>query len=62
MVYVHPYRLRVKNLTENTDVEAMAWQMVAQCDLISPNRVPELEQILSYLQKRKDETGGGAGR
>ena len=51
----------MKNLTENTDVEAMAWQMVAQCDLISPNRVPELEQILSYLQNRKDEKGGGAG-
>lgn len=51
--------LSVKGLTENTDVQAMAWQMVSKCDLISPTRVPELEQILTYLQSRKDD---GTGR
>lgn len=47
----------MQNLTESTDVHLLARQMVAQCDLIAPSRVPELEQILLYLQSRKNESG-----
>ncbi len=48
----------MKNLSDNTDVHLLARQIVAQCDLIAPSRVPELEQILVYLQNRKTDTGG----
>ena len=52
----------MKNLSEGADLHSLACQIVAKCDLIAPNRVPELEQILAYLQSRKDYKGGIDGK
>ena len=49
--------VRVKSLNENTDVKAMARDVVEKCKLIHPSRLQEVEQLLYYLQKRKDVPG-----
>ena len=59
--YLLSYSIKVRNLSEGTNIQALAWQIVSRCELIAPNRVPELEQILAYLQNRKDNKGGIEG-
>lgn len=51
----------MRNLGEGTDIQTLAWQIVSKCELIAPNRLPELEQILAYLQSRRDSKGGIEG-
>lgn len=45
--------IRVKSLSPSTDVAALAKKVVEECKLIPPSRLPQVEQLLYYLQNRK---------
>ncbi|XP_029380048.1 kinesin-associated protein 3-like isoform X2 [Echeneis naucrates] len=45
--------IRVKSLSPSTDVAALAQKVVEECKLIPPSRLPQVEQLLYYLQNRK---------
>uniref|UniRef100_A0A8C1G8S4 Kinesin-associated protein 3a n=1 Tax=Cyprinus carpio TaxID=7962 RepID=A0A8C1G8S4_CYPCA len=45
--------IRLKSLNSNTDIASLARKVVEECRLISPSRLPEVEQLLFYLQNRK---------
>eukprot|EP00794_Sanderia_malayensis_P016189 gene16189-17816_t len=44
--------IRLKSLNANTDISALANEVVEMCKLIHPSKLPEVEQLLYYLQKR----------
>ena len=48
------FRIRVKNLNNNTDIHALAKDIIDRCKLIHPSKILEVEQLLYYLQNRKD--------
>ncbi|KAH3798985.1 hypothetical protein DPMN_152589 [Dreissena polymorpha] len=48
--------IRVKSLNPNSDLGALAKEIIDKCKLIHPSKLPEVEQLLYYLQNRK-ETG-----
>uniref|UniRef100_K1Q1L1 Kinesin-associated protein 3 n=1 Tax=Magallana gigas TaxID=29159 RepID=K1Q1L1_MAGGI len=48
--------IRVKSLNENSDLASLAKDIIDKCKLIHPTKLPEVEQLLYYLQNRK-ETG-----
>ncbi|KAI4878275.1 hypothetical protein NFI96_011779 [Prochilodus magdalenae] len=50
-------RIRLKSLNPNTDIGSLARKVVEECRLISPSKLPEVEQLLFYLQNRKSPTG-----
>lgn len=50
------YSIRVKSLNENSDLASLAKDIIDKCKLIHPTKLPEVEQLLYYLQNRK-ETG-----
>ena len=37
------------------DIHQLAEEVVAKCALINPNRLPEIEQLLHYLQSRRTD-------
>uniref|UniRef100_A0A671VHV4 Kinesin-associated protein 3b n=1 Tax=Sparus aurata TaxID=8175 RepID=A0A671VHV4_SPAAU len=45
--------IRVKSLSPSTDVGALAKKVVEECKLIPSSRLPQVEQLLYYLQNRK---------
>ncbi|KAM9323165.1 kinesin-associated protein 3-like [Pholidichthys leucotaenia] len=45
--------IRVKSLSPTTDVGALAKKVVEECKLIPASRLPQVEQLLYYLQNRK---------
>ncbi|XP_067240209.1 kinesin-associated protein 3a isoform X2 [Chanodichthys erythropterus] len=45
--------IRLKSLNSNTDIASLARKVVEECRLISASRLPEVEQLLFYLQNRK---------
>lgn len=47
-------RIRLKSLNSTSNIQALAQQIIAKCNLIHPSKLPEVEQLLYYLQKRKD--------
>lgn len=47
--------IRIKGLGETTDLTALAQEVVAKCHLIPESRTAEVEQLLSYLQDRKEQ-------
>uniref|UniRef100_A0A8C1C5D3 Kinesin-associated protein 3a n=2 Tax=Cyprinus carpio TaxID=7962 RepID=A0A8C1C5D3_CYPCA len=49
--------IRLKSLNSNTDIASLARKVVEECRLISPSRLPEVEQLLFYLQNRKKSAG-----
>ena len=51
--------IRVKHLNANTDIGGLAKEIIDKCKLIHPSKFPEVEQLLYYLQNRKDGTGPG---
>ena len=54
--------IRLKSLNEHTDITALAKEVINKCKLIHPSKVPEVEQLLYYLQNRKDRnSNGGSG-
>ncbi len=46
----------MKSLNANTDIHKLAKEIIDKCKLIHPNKLLEVEQLLFYLQKRKDNT------
>ena len=50
----------MKTLNEKSDVKALAKEIIDKCKLIHPSKILEVEQLLFYLQNRKD-TGQGKG-
>jgi len=52
--------IRVKTLNEKSDVKALAKEIIDKCKLIHPSKILEVEQLLFYLQNRKD-TGPAKG-
>nr|XP_032814441.1 kinesin-associated protein 3 isoform X1 [Petromyzon marinus] len=46
--------IRLKSLNANTDVATLARKVLEECRLIPPARLPEVEQLLYYLQNRRD--------
>ncbi|KAM6963400.1 kinesin-associated protein 3a [Aplochiton taeniatus] len=45
--------IRLKSLNANTDIASLARKVVEECRLIHPTKLPEVEQLLFYLQNRK---------
>uniref|UniRef100_A0A8C8F8E9 Kinesin-associated protein 3 n=1 Tax=Oncorhynchus tshawytscha TaxID=74940 RepID=A0A8C8F8E9_ONCTS len=45
--------IRLKSLNANTDITTLARRVVEECRLIHPSKLPEVEQLLFYLQNRK---------
>ena len=52
------FRIRVKSLNANTDIATLAKEIIDRCKLIHPSKLPEVEQLLYYLQNRKDGVKG----
>ena len=48
----------MKSLNANTNIGVLAREIIDRCKLIHPSKLPEVEQLLFYLQNRKD--GGPA--
>ncbi|XP_055896459.1 kinesin-associated protein 3-like isoform X2 [Biomphalaria glabrata] len=46
--------IRVKGLHENSDLSTLAKEIIEKCKLIHPSKLPEVEQLLYYLQNRKE--------
>ncbi|XP_041861743.1 kinesin-associated protein 3a isoform X2 [Melanotaenia boesemani] len=45
--------IRLKSLNANTDTSSLARKVVEECRLIHPSKLREVEQLLFYLQNRK---------
>ena len=54
------YRIRVKSLNPSSDLTTLAKEIIDKCKLIHPSKLLEVEQLLYYLQSRKD-TGPSKG-
>ncbi|KAI0222323.1 Kinesin-associated protein 3 [Lamellibrachia satsuma] len=50
--------IRVKSLNANTDISHLARQIIDKCKLIHPSKILEVEQLLFYLQNRKENSTG----
>ena len=48
--------IRLKSLNSSTDITALANEVITKCKLIHPSKLPEVEQLLFYLQNRKEKT------
>merc|ERR1711953_528524 len=47
--------IRLKSLNSQTDITALANEVITKCKLIHPSKLPEVEQLLFYLQNRKEK-------
>ncbi|XP_042369991.1 kinesin-associated protein 3-like, partial [Plectropomus leopardus] len=45
--------IRLKSLNGHTDISSLARKVVEECRLIHPSKLSEVEQLLFYLQNRK---------
>ncbi|XP_073756103.1 kinesin-associated protein 3 isoform X4 [Callorhinus ursinus] len=50
--------IRLKSLNANTDIASLARKVVEECKLIHPSKLNEVEQLLYYLQNRRDSLSG----
>ncbi|XP_059503830.1 kinesin-associated protein 3a isoform X4 [Stegostoma tigrinum] len=50
--------IRLKNLNANTDIASLARKVVEECKLIHPSKLAEVEQLLYYLQNRRESPPG----
>ena len=55
-----PDSINVKGLSPNSETALLARELVARCELIDPVRLPEVEQLLVYLQNRQSTARGGS--
>ncbi len=53
--------IRLKSLNQQTDVSALAREVIAKCKLIHPSKQAEVEQLLYYLQNRKEKAASATG-
>ena len=51
----HSKTIRLEGFDAHTDIHQLAEEVVAKCALINPNRLPEIEQLLHYLQTRRTD-------
>ena len=49
-----------QSLNSSTDISALAKEIINKCKLIHPSKVPEVEQLLYYLQNRKEKPAAAA--
>lgn len=56
--------IRLKTLNQNTDITKLAKEVIEKCKLIHPSKLVEVEQLLYYLQNRKENklSSGGDGK
>lgn len=47
--------IRLKSLNATTNISVLSKEVVDKCKLIHPSRLPEVEQMLYYLQQRKGD-------
>ena len=47
--------IRLKSLNSQTDITALANEVITKCKLIHASKLPEVEQLLYYLQNRKEK-------
>ena len=47
--------IRLKSLNSSTDITSLASEVIAKCKLIHPSKLAEVEQLLYYLQNRKEK-------
>ncbi|CAL8349759.1 unnamed protein product [Gadus morhua 'NCC'] len=47
--------IRLKSLNSHTDIASLARKVVEECRLIHPSKLLEVEQLLYYLQNRKND-------
>lgn len=52
------FSIRLKSLNANTDIASLARKVVEECKLIHPSKLAEVEQLLYYLQNRRDASAG----
>jgi len=50
--------IRLRSLHPKTDVAALAEEVIAKCKLIHPSKRAEVEQLIYYLQNRKEKNVG----
>uniref|UniRef100_A0A4W3JDF8 Kinesin-associated protein 3a n=1 Tax=Callorhinchus milii TaxID=7868 RepID=A0A4W3JDF8_CALMI len=50
--------IRLKSLNSNTDIGSLARKVVEECKLIHPSKLAEVEQLLYYLQNRRESPPG----
>eukprot|EP00050_Salpingoeca_kvevrii_P021998 m.119622 g.119622 ORF g.119622 m.119622 type:complete len:749 (-) comp9559_c0_seq2:85-2331(-) len=50
--------IRLKSLNSATNIGAMAQQIIDKCNLIHESKLPEVEQLLVFLQKRRASNKG----
>nr|CAG4643870.1 EOG090X049M [Lepidurus arcticus] len=53
--------IRLRSLGPHTDVHALAREVVSRCRLLDPSKLPELEQLLHYLQMRPQPRTSASG-
>ena len=53
--------IRVKSLDDKSNIKTLAKDIIEKCKLIHPSKILEVEQLLFYLQNRKD-TGISASK
>jgi len=46
--------IKLQGFDGQTDIHQLAEEVVTKCSLVNPARLPEIEQLLYYLQNRKD--------
>ncbi|XP_078263695.1 kinesin-associated protein 3a isoform X2 [Rhinoraja longicauda] len=50
--------IRLKSLNANTDIASLARKVVEECKLIHPCKLAEVEQLIYYLQNRRESPPG----
>ena len=51
--------IRLKHLNADSNINFLAKEIVQRCKLIPPSKLPEVEQLLYYLQNRKEAQFAG---
>lgn len=51
---LYHFRIRVKALNEKSNLKALAKEIVDKCSLIHHSKILEVEQLLYFLQNRKE--------
>jgi hypothetical protein len=51
-------RIQLKNFSDQLNPTALAKSIVEQCDLIGPERLQDIEQVIFYLQRRVSSKHG----
>ena len=51
----------MENVNRATNIPSLAREVVANCPIIDEDKLPELEQLLLYMQARKRTKEGAAG-